>query len=123
MTDLYSKLKALQSEYGYSEFFNTIKKISRERLQNTDRPARIKFPWSKYRKLYQKQGGVCNWCDKEMALIRGKVEIDHLNPNAENFNDDSNLQLLHTNCNREKSSKSIQEVSKETGKTFVEQLQ
>lgn len=122
MTDLYSKLKALQAEYGYSEFFNTIKKISKERLQNDNRPARIKFSWSKYRRLYTQQNGICSWCDDTMPLIRGQIEIDHINPNASNFNDDSNLQVLHKHCNREKSSKSIQEVSKETGKTFVEQL-
>jgi hypothetical protein len=57
-----------------------------------------------------------------MPFLRGKIEIDHRDPNRKDFNSDRNLQLTHKECNRKKSSKSLYELSKETGKTIREIL-
>lgn len=114
------ELKSLRTKYGTGEFDHSIKTLNRERLENYNRPKRISFKWSLYRKLYRKQFGLCGICEAEMALIKGKVSMDHKNPNAEDFNDESNLQVTHVRCNLEKSSKSIPEQSKETGKPFTE---
>jgi 5-methylcytosine-specific restriction endonuclease McrA len=57
-----------------------------------------------------------------MKLIRGEIEADHINPNAEDFNNESNLQVLHSTCNQSKNAMSIAEQSKATGKGYVELL-
>jgi hypothetical protein len=54
-------------------------------------------------------------------LIRGKIEAEHFDPNAVNFNDDSNLGCTHRDCNREKSSMSLMEQAEYLNIT-VEQL-
>jgi len=116
-------LDAVISVYGRSDFDHCIDKLRRQRLDKAaGRPKRIRFSWVKYRRLYDKQRGICAWCDKEVALFRGDVEIDHRDPNAEDFNGDGNLQLLHSSCNRSKNAKSIAEQSKATGKGYIELL-
>jgi 5-methylcytosine-specific restriction endonuclease McrA len=116
-------LSAVIAVYGRSEFDYCADKIRKARLEIGNlRPKRVKFPWSMYRKLYDRQRGICAWCDKEMALIRGKVDMDHIDPNSEDFNGSSNLQLLHSGCNRSKNAKSIAEQSKATGKGYIELL-
>ena len=116
-------LDAVILAYGRSEFDHCASKIRLARLEiGSLRPKRIRFPWSKYRRLYERQGGICPWCDTPMILLRGKVEIDHIDPNSEDFNNDSNLQLMDAGCNRSKNAKSIAEQSKATGKGYVELL-
>ncbi len=123
MSDLLSELRALRTKHGYGEFDFAVKKLMRERLQVEGRAKRIKFPKSYYQKLFDFQMGLCPHCGKVLTIPATKNEIDHKNPNeGEHFNDRFNLQLLHKSCNREKSSKSILQQSKETGRMSVELL-
>lgn len=119
------ELKSIRERYGYSEFDHAIKRINRERLQVEGREKRVKFPKSMYAKLYKFQFGMCSICELPMVKLgsyRG-LEIDHRDPNRQDgFNDWDNLGLAHEKCNREKSSKSMLQMSKESGKTVTEML-
>lgn len=120
--ELFTILEGLQTRYGSSAFRAVLKRMNRRRLTQHQREERKKFPWSKYRKFYGIQKGVCPLCNEVMPFLKGKIEIDHRDPNRKDFNNDNNLQLTHKECNRKKSSKSLYEASKETGKTIREIL-
>ena len=120
--ELLVALEALEARYGSSAFRAALEKIGRRRLNGRERERRKKFPWSKYRKLYVLQKGICPLCDEVMPFLKGKIEIDHRDPNRKDFNNDHNLQLTHIMCNRTKSSKSLYRQSKATGKTIKEML-
>jgi len=120
--DTITKLKAIRTEVGYSEYDQAVKIIARERLQNDSRDKRKPIPWAVIKRHYEKQKGICPWCNLPMVLIRSEIEGDHKNPNAQDFNHDSNIQTLHKKCNREKSSMSIAEQSKHKGTTYREIL-
>ena len=119
------ELKAIREKYGYGVFYHDVKTLSRERLQIDNREKRVKFPKSTYAKLYKFQFGLCSICDQPMVKLgsyRG-LEIDRRNPNRQDgFNDWDNLGLAHEKCNRQKSSKSMEQMSKQNGKTTVEML-
>ena len=119
-TDI-ATLEALKAEWGYSRFDAAVRAINRKRLQG-ERAPRKKFPWSKYRKLYDRQRGICPECKLLMPLVRGHVEIDHFDPNEQDFNNESNLRLTHTLCNRSKGAKSVLEQSKASGRTFTDMM-
>ncbi len=112
------KLEALRTEYGYGEFDHEIKSMGRERLQNPTREKRQHFTPSMYRKLFDAQLGICPECQEHLDVPADKGEIDHKDPNRQDFNHPSNLQLLHKSCNREKSAMTIQEQSKAGKGTF-----
>ena len=123
--ELVEELRAIRTRVGYSKFDDAVRTLNRERLEAPREQKRKAFPWSLYGKLYARQSGICPWCDTPMVLLRSqkhKVEVDHINPNLADFNAASNLQLLHMECNRKKSAKSLLEQSKETGKTVGELL-
>lgn len=119
-SDLITRLEALQTKYGRHSFKNAIKTINRRKIDLGQREPRKKFPWSKYRKLYQIQSGLCLYCNEAMFLKKGEVEIDHRDPNRKDFNADSNLQLLHQRCNRIKSSQSIPLQAKKGNATYLD---
>jgi 5-methylcytosine-specific restriction endonuclease McrA len=119
------ELRAIREKHGYSIFDHSIKALNRERLQTQTREKRIKFPTSTYSRLYQSQHGLCSICEMPMVKLAKyhTLEIDHRDPNRrDGFNDWDNLGLAHEKCNREKSSKSMQQMSKETGRTTVQML-
>lgn len=121
--DTIAELKAIRERVGYSEYDQAVKIISRERLQNDTRDKRqTNFKWSDYTRHYKKQRGICSWCKQPMALIKGQLAMDHVNPNRQDFNADDNLQVLHPKCNGEKNSMSIAEQSKLKGTTYREIL-
>ncbi len=122
LQELVNELYKLKSEYGGFHFNLALKEIRRRRLEVSKRGKRERFPWSKYRKLYNRQKGVCPLCNETMPFIRGEIEIDHRDPNREDFNSEDNLQLTHKRCNRAKSAKSVSTLSKESGKTIQELL-
>jgi hypothetical protein len=120
-------LKAIREEYGYAIFDQAIRELNRERLQidKASREPRQRFKPQVYKRLYHRQRGICPICHLGMILpltFPGGLEIDHINPNAEEFNDPKNLQVTHEICNRKKSSKSIEQQSKSSGRTFAEIL-
>jgi hypothetical protein len=123
----HADLKAIQEEPGYSIFKDQATAIVRERLQvdRASREPRERFKPQLYKRLYHRQRGICPLCGLGMILpltFPGGLEIDHINPNAEDFNGISNLQVTHEICNRKKGAKSIQEQSKASGKPFTEIL-
>ena len=120
--ELLSKLQKLQDEYGRFLLHQAFKEFDRRKLQAFDREKRQRFSWVFYRKLYNRQRGICPLCDGTMPLLKGEVEIDHRDPNRNDFNSEGNLQLTHKKCNRAKSAKSILRLSKESGRTIHELL-
>jgi len=118
------RLIAIRDEVGYSLFWREVKSLSRERLDDKDnRQKRKHFPWSKYVSLYKKCRGICAWCEGAMPLIKGEINLDHKDPNAEDFNGDANLQVLHSSCNKQKNAMSIADQAKHSGKTYTELLE
>lgn len=116
-------LDDLDAEVGRSIYDQAVKMKNRRRLESgPTRQKRKRFPWSKYQKLYQKQGGVCWWCQSDMKLIKGQIEVDHFDPNADDFNGDTNLSVLHMDCNREKSAKTLTEQAEYLHITVTELL-
>jgi hypothetical protein len=55
-----------------------------------------------------------------MPFIRGKIEIDHLDPHDPDFNRGENLRVTHATCNREKGANTIAQEAKATGRTMME---
>jgi len=120
---LIERLDELKAEFGDVAFRHALKTLRQRRLDNRHRECRRRFPWSKYQCLYQSQKATCPLCGELMPLLKGQVEIDHKDPNREkNFNHDDNLQLTHRRCNRWKSSLSIYEQSKKSGKSVIQCL-
>jgi 5-methylcytosine-specific restriction endonuclease McrA len=117
---LVSRLEGIKSSYGEQTFRSAIKQLNRSRLTIKDREPRKKFSWPLYRKLYQRQKGECPLCGEVMPLIKSQVVMDHKDPNRKDFNAESNLQVVHPDCNRRKAAKSIYKQSKETNRTFAE---
>lgn len=115
-------LRALKEKHGYADYDAAVRTINRERLLTRNRGVRISWKWWEYKRLYLVQRGKCGICGDDMPLIRGAIEMDHKDPNSKDFEASSNRQVVHQRCNREKSSKSIQQQSKETGKGFTELL-
>jgi len=122
VSDLVVILERLRNEYGSSIFERALKEIHRHRIYILEREKRKRFPWSTYVKLYTQQKGICLYCQKDMMLLKGEVEVDHRDPNRKDFNTLSNLQLLHRRCNRQKGSSSIPRQAKQQHKTYVELL-
>jgi 5-methylcytosine-specific restriction endonuclease McrA len=96
----------------------------RRKLEVSGRPPRQKFPWSEYKRMYERQGGICPLCQEVMPLIRGKIEMDHINPGlvGEEFNARTNRQVVCRGCNREKSALSIPAQAKRYSKPMTEIL-
>lgn len=117
-------LDGLDVEVGRSIYDQAVKMKNRRRLESgSTRQKRKRFPWSKYQKLYQKRNGVCWWCQSDMKLIKGQIEVDHFDPNADDFNGEGNLSVLHMDCNREKSAKTLTEQAEYLGITVKELLE
>lgn len=118
LIDTITILKKIRDDAGYSNFDQAVKTLNRERLQNYKREKRKHFPKSMYQRLYDEQNGICSYCKFCLDIPARKNVIDHVDPNEQDFNTRKNLHLIHGKCNREKSSKSINQQSKESGKTF-----
>ena len=117
-------LDSLDKEVGRSIYDQAVKMKNRRRLESgSTRQKRKHFPWSKYQKLYQKKNGVCWWCQCDMKLIKGQIEIDHFDPNADDYNGDANLSVIHMDCNREKSAKTLNEQAEHLNITVKELLE
>jgi 5-methylcytosine-specific restriction endonuclease McrA len=112
------------AKYGRSSCERVMKNWNRKRLDVVGRPARVKFPWSEYKRMYERQGGLCPLCQEIMPLIRGKIEMDHINPNltGEEFNAKANRQVVCSGCNREKGALSVADQTKRYGRTMTQIL-
>jgi hypothetical protein len=115
------ELDMLRETYGTSAFDDALRILGRRRLDGMRTEKRRRFKWPKdYRPLYDKQKGLCPKCSKEMAFIRGAIEIDHFDPLAEDFNADSNLRVMHAGCNSSKGADSIYETARKSSKTVLQ---
>lgn len=112
------------SVYGRSRCNRVMREHLHKRLDVADRPERKRFPWGEYKRLYEQQRGRCGICKQTLALIRGLVEMDHINPNltGEAFNARSNRQVVCVGCNRSKGALSIPAQAKRYGKPMAELL-
>jgi 5-methylcytosine-specific restriction endonuclease McrA len=119
---LMKRLHDLKSEYGSFHLKRAIKELNRCRAEVSNREKRKRFPWPCYRKLYNRQRGLCPLCGEVMPFIRGEIEMDHRDPNRKDFNSENNLQVMHKRCNRVKASKSVLRLSKESGRTIKDML-
>lgn len=127
LPDLEKELRRLRDEAGYGNFFYAVKKLVKERLQvdKEARGERRRYRPAEYKKLYHRQHGICPICESEMAMPKnwpGELEMDHIDPNSKDWDAESNRQVTHAKCNQEKSSSSVQEQSRKTGKMFTEIL-
>jgi 5-methylcytosine-specific restriction endonuclease McrA len=113
-----SALRDIRTRSGYSRFEIAVKTLNRERV-NPEREKRQRFAPGVYRRLFDKQKGYCPECGDHLFVPAKNNEVDHVDPNREDFNHATNLQLLHPDCNRRKSSKSIYEQSKHSGRPFT----
>ena len=115
---------SLRKQYGTVKFDHAMKKLNRMRLEAAgyQREKRVHFPPRMYQMLFDRQSGVCPRCNKTLNVPAKRNEIDHVNVERQDFNHPSNLQLLHSGCNRSKGANSIHEESKATGKGYVEIL-
>jgi 5-methylcytosine-specific restriction endonuclease McrA len=120
--EILERLRELRAEYGTSYFDHAVKKLMRERLDVRGRPSRKRYRWSEYKTLYTLQGGNCGICEEPLQLIRGKISMDHKNPNltGEEFEARWNRQVVHPDCNSAKNADSIPEQAKKTGKPMTE---
>jgi 5-methylcytosine-specific restriction endonuclease McrA len=117
-------LRAARDRFGYSRFDRSQKLLNRERLQVQGREKQKSYPWREYARLYKNQNGICGICQNPMTLIKKAqhLEMDHKNPNltGEAFEAESNRQVTHWKCNREKGSKNLVQQSKKYHRTIMD---
>lgn len=121
-SELRTKLEELRALYGYSQFFNEVKSMSRERIQNTERAKKVHLTPSQKQRLFDRQGGICPRCKLPLDIPARKNDGDHIDPNSTNLNCMANYALLHASCNRSKGANSVYVESKFRGETTVEML-
>ncbi len=115
------ELDQLRETYGTSAFDEALRILSRRRLEGLRTAKRRRFKWpTDYKKLYDKQKGICPKCNREMAFIRGSIEIDHFDPLAQDFNDESNLRVMHAGCNSSKGADSVYQQALKSCKTVLQ---
>lgn len=124
------QIRALRDQFPRSVWDKANRELGRERLEvdKSKRPDRKELKAADYKRLYNRQRGICPWCENEMAMPKfwpGKLEADHIDPNVEGdgYLAWTNLQLLHERCNQEKNAMSIADQAKHLGRTFTEILQ
>ena len=118
------EFNAWLSKWGRSRCDRHMRTHLRRRVDTDGRPPRVRFPWGEYKRLYEVQRGICPLCSETMPFIRGKIEMDHINPElkGEEFNSRSNRQVVCMGCNREKGALSVMKQTKHYGKTMTEIL-
>jgi hypothetical protein len=123
-SDCLQDIKAIRSQYGTSIFDDALRTLKKERLENYGREPKKRFPPKMYQRLYDFQGGLCAFgpCRNHLNVPAKKNEIDHIDPNRQDLNHPSNLQLLHPACNRIKASRTLYEQSKLTGQPISDIL-
>jgi 5-methylcytosine-specific restriction endonuclease McrA len=120
-------LNQARVKHGRLVFNSVAKEMLREKVDRPDKKSRKHFGKSMYQRLFDKQKGLCAICGNALTVPAHKNEIDHKNPTAENFDAESNLQLVHgwrskEKCNQKKGAKDMFAQSKRYGKTVKELL-
>jgi hypothetical protein len=120
--EVVEQIKALKREAGEFVFRAAMKKINRPRVDEARGKKKL-FPAHVLMAAAEKQGWVCPACGLDLPRKRYLMHGDHVNPNRVNgLNDADNCQALHVKCNLKKSSKSMFEVSKTSGRTVLDQI-
>lgn len=119
ITETESALREIRRLAGYANFDAVVRKLNRERV-NPEREKRKRFPKSLYQVLYDRQKGMCPLCNEHLRVPATQNEVDHIDPNREDLNHKTNLQLAHPGCNRSKSAESIYEQAKKSGRGFAD---
>jgi hypothetical protein len=121
-SELRQALEALRAKHGYGDFYLETRAMNKERIANA-RPKREKFPRATYQKLFDRQGGICACCDEQLLVPAKRNHVDHFDcQEAVTFNAFTNLRLLLPSHNLAKSSKSIEQLSKERGETTLDMI-
>lgn len=107
--------------YGYSAVESEIKAWKRRRVPE-GRPKQDQFKWGEYVRLYRQERGVCPLCGEDMPLIKGKIEMDHINSQltGEAYNARQNRQVVCKPCNAEKNATTVPGMAKRTGRTMTD---
>lgn len=116
-------LRAIREQAGMFNAKKAWKELSKEKrsIEQFKQERRILIARSQRERLYSDQSGICPGCEQHFKLI--EMEVDHIIAlSLGGKNEFRNYRLLCVKCNREKSSKSLPEMSKENGKTVLEQL-
>jgi 5-methylcytosine-specific restriction endonuclease McrA len=107
---------AWRAEFGTSVCDSIVKGENRRRLEGSGREKRKRVSHAKMVKMFFQQHGKCALCGDQLPTDFKGVEVDHVDPNREDFNAPGNLQLACSGCNREKGAKSIMEQAKFYGR-------
>lgn len=126
LVGLHRHIDELIEENG-EEVFRYISKLRKKKV-NAKRDVRIQPRWKEIKRKAEKQGWLCSICKlegKEHRLIpkAGDTVADHIDVNRVDFNNPVNWAAADSECNARKNAKSIQKMSKQTGATFVLQLE
>ena len=110
------------TRFGVSNVDYVVKENNRRRVERDNPKLRKSYRWSEYKRLYQRDHGICGICGREMALIRGTIHMDHKNPDlpVDSFEAEWNRQVVHKACNLHKGPMSIAKQAKEYGRTYVQ---
>lgn len=109
-------------KHGVGNCDAVIRAHNRQRV-NPNRDEREKATPAEKQKMFNTQKGICPVCNRLLFIPASdrRNEVDHIDPNREDFNHRTNKQLVHGDpCNRHKSSKDLIQQSKETGKMIQE---
>jgi hypothetical protein len=109
-------------KHGVGNCDAVIRAHNRRRV-NPERDPRDKTSPSEKQKMFNTQKGFCPICHFFLYVpaTDRRNEVDHIDPNRQDFNHQTNKQLVHgIPCNRKKSSKDLIQQSKESGKTIQE---
>lgn len=120
------ELLLLQRVFGMSAYHQALKELNRQK-RTVDHPEKyIRISPSEKKTLYAKQSGVCanSKCLNDQPIPFAYMECDEIVARAQGgTNKHSNRQLLCKDCNRAKSSKSLNQMSKEGHGTILNQLE
>lgn len=122
--DCINDLEALRKTYGYSRYDRCVKHLNRQRLLNRERDPHQHFPPRVYQRLFDAQKGLCGICGDQLEFPANRNEIDRKDPNADDYNGRSNLQLVHgrlsvQKCNQKKGAKSMLDQCKCSGDSML----
>jgi len=117
-------LEGVLTIYGRSLFYPPAREMAYEKVNGIrTREKRKHYSPAHKQKLFDRQKGICPWCNQPLDIPASRNEVDHIRPDAEPFDAITNQQLCHGQCNREKSAMSITDQAKHTGHTIAEIIQ
>ena len=112
--------------------YETIAACERWLAKRSERPAykRDRFKPGDLLKAWQRQGGICPYCQKPMVDPRRNSQVvtaeqtsaEHLLPCKEGGDNKQRCVAVHFSCNASRGARDLLKVSKSNGKTLAEML-